>query len=61
MDLKKYGGYKQASYPYFYLIEKNNREAMICPINSFYKDDSKISLKKTKRIQTKASHYLKRY
>lgn len=42
MDLKKYGGYKQASYPYFYLIEKNNREAMICPINSFYKDDSKI-------------------
>lgn len=42
MDLKKYGGYKQASYPYFYLIEKNNGEAMICPINSFYKDDSKI-------------------
>lgn len=42
MDLKKYGGYKQASYPYFYLIEKNNHEAMICPINSFYKDDSKI-------------------
>lgn len=42
MDLKKYGGYKQASYPYFYLIEKNNEEAMICPINSFYKDDSKI-------------------
>lgn len=42
MDLKKYGGYKQASYPFFYLIEKNNDEAMICPINSFYKDDSKI-------------------
>lgn len=42
MDLKKYGGYKQASYPYFYLIENNNGEAMICPINSFYKDDSKI-------------------
>lgn len=42
MDLKKYGGYKKASYPYFYLIEKNNGEAMICPINSFYKDDSKI-------------------
>lgn len=42
MDLKKYGGYKQASYPYFYLIEKNNGEAMICPINSFYKDDSRI-------------------
>lgn len=42
MDLKKYGGYEQASYPYFYLIEKNNGEAMICPINSFYKDDSKI-------------------
>lgn len=42
MDLKKYGGYKQASYPYFYLIEKNNHKAMICPINSFYKDDSKI-------------------
>lgn len=42
MDLKKYGGYKHASYPYFYLIEKNNGEAMICPINSFYKDDSKI-------------------
>lgn len=42
MDLKKYGGYKQASYPFFYLIEKNNGEAMICPINSFYKDDSKI-------------------
>lgn len=42
MDLKKYGGYKQVSYPYFYLIEKNNREAMICPVNSFYKDDNKI-------------------
>lgn len=42
MDLKKYGGYKKASYPYFYLIEKNNGEAMICPINSFYKDDSRI-------------------
>lgn len=42
MDLKKYGGYKQASYPYFYLIEKNNGKAVICPINSFYKDDSKI-------------------
>lgn len=42
MDLKKYGGYKQASYPFFYLIKKNNDEAMICPVNSFYKDDSKI-------------------
>lgn len=42
MDLEKYGGYKQASYPFFYLIKKNNDEAMICPINSFYKDDSKI-------------------